>query len=1320
MKRFFLISSVFFLLLPHMLRAEAGKYIFEHVPASAHWINSIFQDDMGFMWLGTRNGLYRYSGDEYEAIFEGELFYDIQQDVTGRMWVKKRNGYAIYDPKTCVFMTEAETASELGSSVWVEVLQIDPKGNFWWSEGQDVWFCSNAMDSRCHVGRVEGGVYDIYCRNDIAYVLTVEGRLYRYAMGQDGSILSLPMMGPATERPEENADYRFHCVFVDSFQNIWLSQGAQGVWFYPNGSEAGRYLCGGDHPGAIQGGFICSIEEDSDGNIWLASDHGGISVCNRKAQVIARLKNDPRDVNTISGNGVLSLYRDNEDNVWLGYTKNGMSIYRGENKTWSISHLETLHQRNVSDDINAVCEDMHGNVWYGTDGNGLIRKDRRTGHETLYNSGNSALESNVITDIHSDAEGRLWIGTFYGGLSCIEDGRMKTYSYKEDANSLASVNVWSIDHDDSGRIWLGTLGGGLQALDPTTGHFETFSYSGGYLCNDAVQDIACADDGNVYVATAAGLSIVNPHTRTTRFVDDEDKMINRCVTGLVVDSRGLVWLDEDGMLQVYCPVTDSLYTPVHPQMKDVRGFEEDETGVVWVITDSGLCRVKVTTDAGKSHDFDISSFTFPRQDDLHFNQRSACLTSSGDFIIGTFCGYMDFSPVRYAMQSKELSPRLHFTHLYSGNTLLQKALEFVDDVCLEYGHSVVSVKYACLDYFSVLEQDIYYRMEGLSDEWIATDKNADRLTFTNLTPGRYTLTIASDTSDLSDASVLDIRILPPWWATWWSITFYVLSGLSLILLVGLLLKRRSRERQERLEWTMKQERRHFVDEMKIQFFTNVSHDFRTPLTLILTPIEDRLAKEPGLKNDPFIMSIHRNAKRLNDLVTEVLDFRKIEMYGSRLKLASGDFVSTVSDAVSSFRLMAESMDISLEMVSEESQMVFEYDQVKIQKIVTNLLSNSFKYTPKHGSVKVTVFPPVQGKVTVEVADSGRGIPDKDKRRVFERFYQAKGSESGSGIGLHVVREYVLLHGGEIEVKDNDPQGTVFTFTVPVKETPAADVVPGQDTYVRDVPDGGDGRRAVVLVVDDNDDFRTFMVNSLSDEYKVVDASDGAAALKVVESEDIDVVISDVMMPVMDGVEFCRRMKSDINTSHIPVILLTAKAMQEDECHGLESGADDYLTKPFNMSILRLRVAKFIEWKKRSKKLFEKELEITTDQITLTSMDDRLLQQAINVINENISNPDFSVSDLSAALYMHRTSLYKKLVYITGKTPVEFIRAIRLKRAASLLETDGVYVSEVAYMVGFNSPKIFAGHFKDEFGCSPSEYRKRSTLQSATLPTSQEG
>lgn len=1305
MKRVLYLMMILFLIPSALCYAEEDKYIFEHVPTSAHWINSIFQDDLGFIWLGTRNGLYRYTGDDYEVVYEGAQFDNIQQDVSGRIWVRKRTGFVIYDPKSCVMMTEDECASELGSAVHIGVLQIDPKGNFWWNEGQDIFFCSNAFETRRLVGTVEGGVYDIYCRNDIAYVLTIDGRLYRYLMESDGSIVPLDMMGPATEKPEENMDFRFHCVFVDSSQNIWISQGAQGVWFYPAGSEKGHYLHEGRHQGAILGGFICSIEEDAQGNVWLASDHGGISICNKRGQVIDLLRNVADDENTIGSNGVLSLYRDSDDNIWVGYTKKGLSIYRGENMTWSISHITSMHRKDIPDDINSICEDIDGNMWFGTDGHGLVRKDKSTGNETVYNTDNSLLESNVITDLHCDAEGRVWVGTFYGGLSCIEDGKMSTYPYKEDGSGPASVNVWSIGHDHVGRIWIGTLGGGLQMLDPETGKFETYSSSDGCISNDSIEKIYCADDGNIYIATSFGLSVFNPQTRTSKVIDSEEDMINRCLTGLMVDSRGLVWLDEDGMLQVYSSEKDTLYTPKHPQLKDVRDICEDKAGVVWVITDKGLCRVEVEKDSDSTYGFDVSSFAFPRQGDLHFNKRSSCITSKGDFVIGTFCGYMTFSPERYAAYKEDRRHQLYFTDIYAGNTLIDMALEYADEVSVDYGHSVISVQYACLDYFSVLEQEIYYRMEGLSDEWIATDKATRRLTFTNLSPGRYRLVLASDVSDLSEAVSLRIRILPPWWATWWAVCIYVLLVTVSVVVAAILVKRRSRIRKEDMERSMMQERRHYVDEMKMQFFTNVSHDFRTPLTLILTPIEERLAKEPDLMNDPFVMSIHRNAKRLNDLVNEVLDFRKIEMNGSILKLSSGDLVSTVADTVASFRLMAESMSVSLTMSSMQNSLVFEYDHIKVQKVITNLLSNAFKYTPKDGQIDVRVLNPVDGKVQVEVRDSGRGIPETDKKRIFERFYQAQGSETGSGIGLHVVREFVLLHGGEVEVRDNDPKGTVFAFTLPVRES-SAEVVSVEEQRHASAGPIDDEQRHTVLVVDDNDDFRAFMTAALSDEYHVLEAADGAAALKIVKGEDVDVVITDVMMPVMDGSELCRQMKSDIDTSHIPVILLTAKAMQEDEKEGLESGADDYLTKPFNMSILRLRISKFIEWKKRAKRLFEKELEITTDQITLTSMDDRLLQQAINVINENISNPDFSVSDLSAALYMHRTSLYKKLVYITGKTPVEFIRAIRLKRAAALLETDGVYVSEVAYMVGFNSPKIFASHFKDEFGCSPSEYRKQ--------------
>ncbi len=1310
MRRLFLKISMLFLLLPLTGHAEEGDYIFEHIQTSNHWITSIFQDRDGFIWITNRNGVFRYVGNgpqDFEPIYEGDVCNDICQDKDGMIWIKRRIGYVVYDPSTATLKNEDQTAEMMKASSWVTCMAVDEEGNYWWSTESDIYYTRYSDGEIVHVAKTDGQAYSIFCRNGVAYVLIHEGRLYRFMSDSSGRIHSMPeidVLG-GTDNPE----LRLHSIFVDSAQNIWISTGQRGVWYYPSGSSEPEVLTTNSKDNPIQRGFINSIEEDSDGNIWLASDHGGISIFNKNAEAVTYLRNDPTDENSLASNGVYTLSKDRDGNIWIGYTKNGMSIYRGQNKTWSMNHLRILHDNNLPDDVNTTCEDNMGNLWLGTDSHGLACVTP-TGKEIIYNMSNSALRSNVITALHCDAAGRIWIGTFYGGLSCIENGVMRTYSYVECGQGLSSDNVWSIDSDKSGRIWLGTLGWGLQMLDPVTDEFRTFRASDSLLSNDSVMQLECADDGKIYVATSGGLTIFNPQTMSSEIIKDSEDIRQNTMMGVTVDSEGLVWLDEDGLLQVYDPRAKRFYNPEHQSLKAVRGIMEDRSGFMWVVTDSGLCRIRVYRSTERGYAFEYKSFSFPQIKDLHFNQRSVCMTSGGEFIIGNYGGYMRFAPDRYAIEGAGESAGLHFLKLYVGNRIAINALEHKDNVVLNHDASHISIAYSSLDYLSVVERDLYYKMEGFSDEWILAPKNVDRLTFTNLPPGRYVLRLTPDVDNLSDSISLRIRIKPSWWASWWAIAVYVMISLAIIYAVFLLYQRRKRMKQEQMEYAMKQERRHYVDEMKMQFFTNVSHDFRTPLTLILTPVEEMLAKNPELKDDTFISTVHRNARRLLNLVNEVLDLRKMEMYGSELVLKTSNLSAVVKDTVSSFMLMADSQGVELKAEAEGEPLVFDFDEGKIIKVLTNLLSNAFKFTPKGGQITVKVYRTGE-EVCVSVSDTGPGVAAKDKRRIFDRFYQAKNSPAGSGIGLHIVHEFILLHGGDIYVEDNEPSGARFIFTIPVRKAEPQETEPAVPVHGAAASDSS---RPTILVVDDNDDFRKFMTTSLSGEYNVLEASDGIEALKIVDDEDIDVVISDVMMPNMDGTEFCRRMKSDINTSHIPIILLTAKAMQEDECCGLEAGADDYLTKPFNMSILKLRIAKFIEWKKNSKRLFEKELEITTEQITLTSMDDRLLQQAINVINENISNPDFSVSELSAALCMHRANLYKKLLYITGKTPVEFIRAIRLKKAAALLETDGVYVSEVAYMVGFNSPKVFAGHFKEEFGCSPSEYKKKSTIKSISI------
>lgn len=1312
MKRISVIIVMIFLLLPLLGSPKAGNYIFEHIQTSNHWINSIYQDRDGFIWVSSRNGLFRYLGDspdDYEIVSEGDTYNNILQDRDGMMWVKRRNGYVIYNPYTCAFAYEDETAAILGSESWIDVMAIDAEGRYWWTDGPEVYYKSSLDSDRSHAGTVHGRPYDMYTRDDVIYLLTYEGLVYRYSLDGEGGVNSYPVLDPDSE--DAMAGNHYHCIFADSRHNIWISQGAMGVWYFPYDSETASLLSASSGGYTINRGFICDIEEDAEGNIWLASDHGGITICAPEGNVLVNLKNDVSDENTIASNGVYAIMRDRYDNMWVGHSKHGFSIYRGANKTWSMNHINVLHKNNLPDDINTICVDDHGDSWFGTDGHGLIRVDGKTGTEQIYNTSNSSLRSNVITDIHCDPHGRIWIGTFYGGLSCIEDGNMVTYSYDGCDSCLSSSNVWSIDNDIDGNIWIGTLEGGVQMIDPETMEIKTFNSHNAGLSNDSIHELKCGDDGKIYIATAYGLNIFDPHERSIKAICRADEMVQEILTGLEVDNDGLVWLDEDGILQVYDPEADVFYTPQHPSLKAVRGIEASSSGEVWVITDNMLCRCVALKDEDGSYDFKVSTFSFPQQKGLHFNQRSICQAPSGEYLIGSYSGYMTFSPNRYSSE-KHIDPTpLFFVTLnvgsqeirpgveYDGTIILDKALEYTDEIVLDHHSSHISVEFASLDYLSIANRNLFYKMDGLSDEWIAIDKDVRKIGFTNLPTGKYTLFLAADTADSSSMISLGIRVRPPWWASWWAILIYVTLASCGVFTSWAVYRQRKRHKEKLLEKAMKRERREYVNEMKMQFFTNISHDFRTPLTLILTPVEEMISKRPELKDDVFISTIHRNALRLLNLVNEVLDLRRMEMYGNELQTKTADLVTIVRDTVTSFRMMAESQGINLDVDCQSSHLMFDFDESKVVKVLTNLLSNAFKFTPKGGDILVRLNTS-GGIARVEVCDTGTGVADKDKRRIFDRFYQAKDSPAGSGIGLHVAYEFVVLHGGELTVSDNEPQGSIFAFTLPVRSTVDANAIPEV------TPSISDATRPTVLVVDDNEDFRAFLKTSLYPDYNVLEASDGAEALKVVRDADVDVVVSDVMMPNMDGTEFCQRMKADINTSHIPVILLTAKAMQDDECYGLESGADDYLTKPFNMSILRLRIAKFLEWKNRSKRLFEQELEVTTEQITLTSMDDRLLQQAINVINENISNTEFSVSELSAALCMHRANLYKKLLYITGKTPVEFIRAIRLKRAAALLETDGVYISEIAYMVGFNSPKVFAGHFKEEFGCSPTEYRKK--------------
>ncbi len=662
---------------------------------------------------------------------------------------------------------------------------------------------------------------------------------------------------------------------------------------------------------------------------------------------------------------------------------------------------------------------------------------------------------------------------------------------------------------------------------------------------------------------------------------------------------------------------------------------------------------------------------------------------------------------------------------YGGRVLIKKELNDVENVEFDYKQNIFSVSFASDNYNLPEKTQYMYKLEGFNNDWLTLPLGVHNVTFTNLAPGKYVLRVKAINSDgyvgMKEAT-LGIVVNPPFWMSWWAYLLYAIGLVVVLFLARYRMLKREREKFHLQQIESEVAKNEEINNMKFRFFTNVSHELRTPLTLIISPLEGMLKETTDELQSTRLQLMHRNAQRLLHLVNQLLDFRKGEMSTHQLSLSEGDIISYVHSVCNSFLLMADKKHIQFSFFSGIDTFSMAFVADKVGKIVMNLLSNAFKFTPEGGRVTVMIehVAGTPDMLEIKIADTGIGISEVDKEHIFERFYQAghKGVEetAGNGIGLSLVRDFVTLHEGEVKVFDNIGTGSVFVIQFPVKhvetqvQLPPETGIPAgeeEDKEIKEETKEETERKdfPLLLIVDDNEDFRIFMRYSLELQYRVKLAVSGKEAWEMMQEELPDLVISDVMMPQMDGNELCRLIKQDKRTAHIPVILLTARQNTEAKLEGLQTGADDYVTKPFNMTILVLRIRKLIELS-RYHRVTQGMIDPAPSEIVITSLDEKLIEKAIKYVEDNMSRTELSVEELSRELGMSRVHLYKKLLQITGKTPIEFIRVIRLKRAAQLLRESQLHVSEVAFEVGFNNPKYFSRYFKDEFGVLPSVYQEK--------------
>lgn len=790
---------------------------------------------------------------------------------------------------------------------------------------------------------------------------------------------------------------------------------------------------------------------------------------------------------------------------------------------------------------------------------------------------------------------------------------------------------------------------------------------------------------------------------------------NVAYTDICLDSRGLIWLGTKDGLLMYDVGTNAhklLHTEDGLINNSIKAVCEDKKKAMWVTTSGGIAQLTVQKELTG---YTVRSANFNRLDGVitsEFHEKSIYISPDNVLLCGGVNG-MNMIDLKRPWELTRLKQPL-FTALtlngrevkqginYDGHVILPHQLSQTDTLTLKHNQNFISLSFSALNFVNPTQTYYRYKLSGVDEDWreIASSNGTGIATYTNLSPGTYTFEVyAANNSNVwsEKAAIKTILIKPPFWKTTVAYLIYLFLFLLTAYWLFGYLKRRT---QERL--SQKNEAR--LNQLKFHFFTNVSHEFRTPLTLVMTPLESLMKEVKGMPFEPKIESIYRNAQQLLLLVNQLLDFRRLESGGEKLELRYGNLSDFLRQFDNTFGKAAIDRQLAFHLRIPSKDVYIYFDSDKLTKIMNNLLSNAFKFTPNGGIITVELIPETD-KATIVVSDNGKGIEAHDLPFIFDRFYQSADSKQGSGIGLHMANEYILLHKGKIQVKSTVGVGTVFTVQLPLQitaEETIDDAKRSEDKALAQTERKED-TKCKVLVVEDNDELRHFLMAELANSFTMYEAKDGLEGWQQATKEMPDLIISDVLMPNMDGLEMCQKLKTNVNTSHIPLILLTARTADEHRMEGYQVGADEYLAKPFNLDMLRIRANNLIENTLKRQKAFSEKIDINPSELTITSLDQQFITKALGLVEKNMANGDYTVQQLSHDLHMDRTVLYKKIQSITGLAPLEFIRSIRLKRAAQLLEKGGLPVAEVALMTGFNTPKYFTKYFREAFGVNPSHY-----------------
>ena len=1328
--RLYLIFIVFFV--SHLLASAQSSFRLINTSAGLpdDEVKALFWTSDGRLGVRTSSSLSFFDGctfhsvppmgDEAYAADYVSALSTAYVDARQRVWIKELGKLLVFDLTKDAYVRDVKgLLASMGIKEKVRDMFID--------SGKDLWFVTASgkmlMVKASKIGEQENPCRQMKIRTKgLRDVCNFNGNhWFLYADGWVKGMNAAMTKTISVERLwQGEVPARDFMQFAQNKHQLWLMWN-RGVASYQPSSTATHHW---QHRYENEAAALVVLSIAEDGTAYASIRQAGLLTIapNGKTSLLT-------EIHTLDGETLIDDIQGiacSRGNLLLGLWSKGLCLYHPNMQQFAYFPFVAMGLKMNGYRIN----DLPNGLPLLSSDKGLFALNALSHHASPISLGGSDYIRSMM-----DSKGRLWAGTFRQGLFLREKGIV--HHIMQGGIPAKDINydiVRGFLEDHAHRIWV-NYHGGIGCFDEQRRRIVP-------LGNKALEKYKVVNDfkedrlHRIWVAATQGLFVYSPASRRALFPKDlvKDEATQVKLNGpckvLLIDHQGWVWVGTLNGLFVINPKDKSsrFFGRAEGMPNEmINGLIEDRYGNVWVSTPSGLCRFQ------RLQDGEMKLMVFDSQNKLG-KSNFGCMTvghlAGGNLLFGTQDGYYIVNPadvkeMKYTGHPIFTSLRVNNQELVpgkevDGRTILTSALSATEKLVLKHHENFITILFSGLNFDMPSHTYYKYRLKGMSDRWIEMNPQdgVGRANFTDLAPGSYVLEVYSAGFDKvwsEQPATLLIEVQPPLWATWWAKLIYLLFFIA-ILTWGY------RWKMEQNRKRMEDEKYKELEEMKYRFFTNISHEFRTLLTLIITPIGSILKRTTDSETRHQLNDVSRNAGDLLQLVNQLLDFRKMEMNGERLNLQSGNLNEFIQYTTMKFMPLAEQKNIRLTFEDKTEGLFMYFDKDKVGKVLTNLLSNAFKFTKAGGKVNVCLEKCILDSrrcAHIVVEDTGCGIPKEEQGHVFERFYRTEQDSSsqqiGSGIGLNMVYEYIQLHEGKVSLESEEGKGSRFIVDIPTDLKREVQQEASEENCIAspvmdDVVDGAVGVQTsrkiekTVLVVEDNEDFSHFLSQELGRIYnKVLMAKDGIEGAMKAEAENPDIIVSDVMMPRMNGTDMCRRIKENIETSHIPIILLTAWSTDEGRATGYKAGADAYIAKPFDMEVLLARISNLLEKQEKRQRDFSHSISLDPKTVTDSSPDEDFLKEVIACIEKNIDNSEYTIDSLSTDIVMSRMSLYRKMKSLTGQTPADFIRTVRLKTAAKLLKEEKCTVSEACYRTGFASPQNFSKHFKEMFGVLPSQY-----------------